>query len=1108
MSGFNIYTSNRMEILAGQLARVVRTPLASPLAPEVIVVQSRGMERWISMELAGLNGISANCSFPFPNVFLEGIFKQMMPDLPEVSAFDREIMTFRLMKIIPGFLSGVGFEDIKAYLVDDENHLKLFQLSVRIADLFDQYLVFRPQLIFQWEQMKEEKGTPQVWQAKLWRALASGVENRHRARLRENLLEQIRNLRLDPTHLPQRVSIFGISYLPLFHLQVFAELSRLMDIHFFLIQPCREYWADITSDKEIKKIRRKYPQVAENIEWYHFEIGNRLLAAMGALGRDFFKLVSDLDCGIHGQFEEPGESSVLTCIQSDILNLTDRETIASDEGGSRLSDPRPSNGLRPEPFRMSGQDTSIQVHSCHSPMREIEVLHDNLLGMFEEEPALLPKDIIVMMPDVETYAPYIRAVFDAQTDASLRIPFSIADQSARNGSRIIEGFLALLEIADSRFEAVQVVDLLAFPGIKEKFDLLESDIITIERWVADTHIRWGIDADSRIDAGLPGFRENTWQAGLERLVLGYAMPGETRDMFNGILPYDFIEGGDAGILGKFLEFVDRLFTWSKKLNASRKLSEWQKILFALLDHFFRPDENGERELQLLRNLLDELADTEKYSDYREDIPPAVIRFHLKSRLAQTNYGSGFLTGGVTFCALLPMRSIPFEVVCLIGMNNDAYPRDYQPLNFDLIARFPKPGDRSRRNDDKYLFLESIISARKKLYISYVGQNIRDNSTVPPSVLVSELLDTIETSVDACGTNILEKILTIHRLQPFSPWYFRQKTGLFSYSNENMLACVGAAEKGKPRPFVTEQLPMTPEEAEEWRQLDLEAVCLFFNHPVRFLIQNRLGIMLEDEVTLSEVRETFVLAALEKFLVEQNLFKTRLSGLALEDFRPVQKALGQLPHGNVGDYHYNRMTIDVENFVSRIERFTGAKPQNPMEIDFEISGFHLRGRLSEISDTGYVHIRYARKRVKDLLRTWIYHLVLCHETLPDFHLNSYLICKDSAVRFDRVRGSRQVLEDMLVLFRQGLSEPIHFFPESSFAYADHMRLESTTDESALNKAKKKWLAANSAKKFARGESDDPYYDLCFRHKDPLDDAFKQIAMKVFTPLLAHCREIIL
>ncbi|MEJ2167058.1 MAG: exodeoxyribonuclease V subunit gamma, partial [Desulfobacterales bacterium] len=243
-----IYTSNRLEILAEQLARLVRTPLPSPLTPEIIVVQSRGMERWISMTLAALNGVSANCLFPFPNAFLEDIFKRMMPDLPDTSPFDPGLMTFRLMQIIPASLEQRQFESLKTYLAG-EDQLKLFQLSGKVADLFDQYLVFRLELIFQWEQGKEEKEQPQTWQAGLWRKLTADYGQRHRARLRKMLLEKIQQPGDDRLNLPARVSIFGISYLPLFYLQAFAELSSVMEVHFFLIDPCREYWADIVSDR-------------------------------------------------------------------------------------------------------------------------------------------------------------------------------------------------------------------------------------------------------------------------------------------------------------------------------------------------------------------------------------------------------------------------------------------------------------------------------------------------------------------------------------------------------------------------------------------------------------------------------------------------------------------------------------------------------------------------------------------------------------------------------------------------------------------------------------------------------------------------------------------
>jgi exodeoxyribonuclease V gamma subunit len=1107
MSGLHIHISNRMEILAQALARIVRIPSPSALTPEIIIVQSRGMERWVSMALAELNGICAAAYFPFPNAFLEDLFKKMRPDLPEISPFDPEIMTFRLMRIIPRQLNQTGFDHLKTYLADDDSGLKLFQLSSRIANLFDQYLVFRPQLIFQWEAKKEEKKQPQLWQAKLWRELAKGKEHLHRARMRENLLEGLKHPDFDPANLPQRVSIFGISYLSPFHLQAFAALTEFLEIHFFLIDPCREYWADIVSERELKKMRRGSPRVAENIEWYHFEKGNRLLAAMGALGRDFFEMVADLDGEIHEQFEDPGELSVLTGIQSDILHLKDREVSPAEAPAKAASAESPMFESHPQPLTMLSGDTSIQVHSCHSPMREIEVLHDNLLAMFEDDSDLMPKDIIVMTPDMDTYAPYVQAVFAAQIDDALRIPFSIADQSPRRESRIVEGFLALLDLSGSRFGAAQVVGFLEFPAIKEKFGLVDSDLNVIERWIKDTGIRWGIDKNSRLRAGLPGYSENTWRAGLERLLLGFAMPGENRHLFNGILPYDNIEGAEVQILGKLLEFIDRLFEWVEILDRPKKLHEWQTALLTLLENFFMPDENTERDLQYLRNMLADLSDKETLAGFNHNIGPAVIGCYLKSLLEQKNYGANFLTGGITFCAMLPMRSIPFKVICLIGMNNDAFPREYQSLNFDLIAKYPKIGDRSRRNDDKYLFLESIISARHKLYISYVGQSIQDNTLIPPSVLVSELLDNIENSFTAPGKDILERIVTIHRLQPFSSAYFKGDSGLFSYSLENMLACDGAGEKRVARPFISQALPMTAEEEQTWQTLDLDSLCLFFSHPTKFFLQRRLGIVLEDVVPLSDERETFNLNPLERYLIGQNLLKSRLSGVTPADFEPVQKAMGQLPHGSVGDYHYQEMSIEVEKFLEKIEGFIGAVPKKPIEVDFEIADFHIRGRISEVSEAGRVQLRYARLRAKDLLTSWIYHLICCHAGPADYQGTGFLICKDAAVQFDRVTDCGPILQDLLELFHQGLVLPIRFFPNSSYEYAEHLLNKAASELAALNKAKRKWLGSQFSD-YATGESNDPYYDLCFRQSEPLDEVFEDIAVRVFSPLLAYSREIVL
>jgi exodeoxyribonuclease V gamma subunit len=654
---------------------------------------------------------------------------------------------------------------------------------------------------------------------------------------------------------------------------------------------------------------------------------------------------------------------------------------------------------------------------------------------------------------------------------------------------------------------MQVAGLLEFPGIKEKFGLVESDLKTIERWIRETHIRWGIDKDSRLNAGLPGYSENTWRAGLERLLLGYALPGENRFIFNGILPYDNIEGEDAQILGRFLEFTERLFTWAKTMVVPKKLSDWQRELLAALEHFFKPDESSERDLQFLRHLLDGLSEKESASNFHEKLSPEVIRCYLKSVLTQNNYGAGFLKGGVTFGAMLPMRSIPFKIICLIGMNNDAFPRDYQPLNFDLMAKQPQTGDRSRRKDDKYLFLESIVSARSKLYISYVGQSIQDNSRIPPSVLVSELLDTIEKSFELPGKNVLDQIVTTHRLQPFSAGYFQQGSGLFSYSVENMRACVSGAEKTEHRPFISRKIPLSPQELQEWQELELDSICLFFNHPAKFFAQRRLGIILENEAALADERENFELGPLDRYLVEQNLIKSRLAGITSEDFGPVQRALGQLPHGKVGDYRYNEMSIDVESFVAKTAGFTGGTYRPPMEVDFDVANFHLRGRLATITEAGCVHIRYARQRAKDLLNSWIYHLVFCHLSPPGSRPCSFMICKDSTVQFEPVADGIGIIEDLLALLHRGLEQPIHFFPDSSYEYAVHLLQKAASKQAALNKARRRWNGSDFAK-FSRGESEDSYYDLCFRSADPLDESFKKIAVSVFSPLLACAREIML
>ncbi|MGD8797124.1 MAG: exodeoxyribonuclease V subunit gamma [Desulfobacterales bacterium] len=1095
MPGLNIFTSNKLEILATQLAQQLKKPVSKTLKPEIIVIQSSGMERWISQELARFNGICANIHFPFPNTFLDHIAQQVMPDEEQPSAFEPDVLMFRIMSALPECTIRPGFERLKAYLTDDASRLRELQISSKLADLYDQYQVFRPEMIIRWEQGENPEHANDHWQAELWRQLQEGRQNQHRASQQRNLIQRIQAHPESFPDLPHRFFMFGISYLPRFHLETFAALSEVVETNLYLLNPCQEYWGDIVSQKQMQRIQRTYAHSAEVATELHLEEGNRLLASMGSHGRDFHTVISGFDFQIHENYQDPGCTTLLSCIQSDILNLRDRRPIPASTNNQ--DDSMTATTYAPV-LAIKPSDTSIQIHCCHSPMRETEVLHDNLLSMFEADSQLRPKDIVVMTPDIDAYAPYIQAVFDTVIDKRLQIPFSIADRGAREQGRLVDGFSLFLELKDARFSVSRVLRLLEAPGVREKFGLNRRDIEIVERWIRDTRIRWGIDADHRRKLGLPAVSENTWHAGIRQLLLGYAMPENQLRMFDDILPYDAVEGADIHSLGKFLNFCDAVFQYARELIGAKSLRTWSIFFKRLLDEFFQPGEETEREIKRLRSILDNLGQRQTDADFDDKLEFEPIRFYLERQLDKLQFSSGFMTGGVTFCAMLPMRSIPFKVVCLMGMNSDAFPRDFQPLSFDQIVQHPRPSDRSRRNDDKYLFLESIISARNTLYISFVGQSIQDNSRMPPSPLVSELLDTIEKGFELPGQNIREHVLRFHRLQAFSPEYFTRESPLFSYSSENCDAAAFINNNKTASPLITDTIPLTAAEKTEWHNLDIDSLCRFFSHPTRFLLEQRLGIYLEQTAVLTEKREDFELDPLDQFHVGQNLLKTRMSGHDLDACRAAQMARGYFPHGNVGTLLYNNMSSAVEQFANRVETLQEKYIAGPSEKHIDIDEFSLLVRMPKIYEHGLVQYRYANQRAQDLLGLWIYHLALCDNVQTNLPRTSIMLFKNSVWKFDLVDHPRTILAELLSAFKAGLEKPLHFFPATSFVYVFQQQINNRSEKAAMAAARRNWMGND----YSRGESDDPYIDICFKSADLLDSHFADVSHAVFGPLLAN------
>jgi exodeoxyribonuclease V gamma subunit len=1070
--GLHLHTSNRLETLAAGLAEVTSQPLSSPFRAEAIVVQSQGMARWIKQRLADVLGVCANVSFPFPNEFASGLFLALFPELPAKPPFDRDVMLWLVMKHLPALLDEPAFDDPGRYLANRADLRQRYQLARKIAHLFDQYFIFRPDLIRAWDQHED----PQ-WQAQLWRRIRADIPHRHPAELHEAVAGLLQRPGLDGSRLPERLSIFGISALPPFHLELFTALGAHLPVRLFVVEPSRHYWGDITSGREEERLLKRHRRDPADAAALHLECGNRLLASLGPLGRDFLKLIySSGDWQEHDRFSEPEANTLLTHLQSDILNLRDR---GRDET---------------PPQTISSDDDSIHVHSCHSPLREMEVLQDHLLDWFNRDPLLAPRDIVVMVPNIEDYTPFIEAVFGSPEDESRRIPFRIADRGARQASQLIQVFLALLHLPQTRLGAATVLALLENRAVQNRFSLSENDIELARHWIEETRIRWGAGAEHRARLELPALPDNTWRAGIDRLLLGYAMGGDGKAMFDGIVPYDDLEGDPAPTLGRLAGFIERLFDTVTDLGQTRSLRDWSARLRRLLDDFMQPDEDNERDHQHLRAALDALTKQHELSRFDDPVDLGVILEHLTPELEQDHHGAAFLSGGVTFCALKPMRSIPFKVVCLAGMNDAVFPRPNAHLSFDLMARSPRLGDRSTRNDDRYLFLETILSSRERFYLSYVGQSLRDNGSIPPSVVVSELLDYLER-----GFNFKrEQLVTRHRLQAFHEAYFRTGTGLFSYSVENCRASQSARHPAAIRgPFLG---PSLGEPEPDFRLLTLEDLGRFLCNPAAGLLERRLRLRLRQVAGALEDREAFDLDARDAYSLRQELLDDRIDGVESTQTLEQIAARGVLPLGRVGRARSRSISAAVESFWQRLSGFEPHRTGSAIDLDLTLAGFRLTGRIIPRADGGLLSYRAASVKPQDILRLWIQHLAA---QVNGHHVESVLVGTDATHRYRPCENALELLHAFLELYWQGLCRPLKFFPRSSLAFVKAEEKSASGRKSRvtpLDEALREWEGIEFG--LLPPERDDPAYNLCFGDTLPLDEEFTTLARRVFAPIIQH------
>ncbi|ENC0930668.1 exodeoxyribonuclease V subunit gamma [Escherichia coli] len=1096
-----VYHSNRLDVLEALMEFIVeRERLDDPFEPEMILVQSTGMAQWLQMTLSQKFGIAANIDFPLPASFIWDMFVRVLPEIPKESAFNKQSMSWKLMTLLPQLLEREDFTLLRHYLTDDSDKRKLFQLSSKAADLFDQYLVYRPDWLAQWEtgHLVEGLGEAQAWQAPLWKALVEytdelGQPRWHRANLYQRFIETLESATTCPPGLPSRVFICGISALPPVYLQALQALGKHIEIHLLFTNPCRYYWGDIKDPAYLAKLlTRQRRHSFEDRELPLFrdsenagqlfnsdgeqDVGNPLLASWGKLGRDYIYLLSDLESSQElDAFVDVTPDNLLHNIQSDILELENRAVAGVNiEEFSRSDNKRPLDPL----------DSSITFHVCHSPQREVEVLHDRLLAMLEEDPTLTPRDIIVMVADIDSYSPFIQAVFGS-APADRYLPYAISDRRARQSHPVLEAFISLLSLPDSRFVSEDVLALLDVPVLAARFDITEEGLRYLRQWVNESGIRWGIDDDNVRELELPATGQHTWRFGLTRMLLGYAMESAQGE-WQSVLPYDESSGLIAELVGHLASLLMQLNIWRRGLAQERPLEEWLLVCRDMLNAFFLPDAETEAAMTLIEQQWQAIIAEGLGAQYGDAVPLSLLRDELALRLDQERISQRFLAGPVNICTLMPMRSIPFKVVCLLGMNDGVYPRQLAPLGFDLMSQKPKRGDRSRRDDDRYLFLEALISAQQKLYISYIGRSIQDNSERFPSVLVQELIDYIGQShylpgdealnCDESEARVKAHLTCHHTRMPFDPQNY-QPGNLQSYAREWLPA---ASQAGKAHSEFVQPLPFTLPET-----VPLETLQRFWAHPVRAFFQMRLQVNFRTEDSEIPDTEPFILEGLSRYQINQQLLNVLVEQDDAERLFRRFRAAGDLPYGAFGEIFWETQCQEMQQLADRV--IACRQPGQSMEIDLACNGVQITGWLPQVQPDGLLRWRPSLLSVAQGMQLWLEHLVYCAS--GGNGESRLFLRKDGEWRFPPLAAEQALhyLSQLIEGYREGMSAPLLVLPESGGAWLktcyDAQNDAMLDDDSTLQKARTKFLQAYEGNMMVRGEGDDIWYQRLWRQLTP-------------------------
>ena len=1085
--------SNRFEILIERLLEQLDEKGPDPFSAPQVIVPSTALERRIELALADRHGICANVEFSYLGQWLWRQIARIVEVQPD-SPFAPEVLAWRVYEA----LGDTAFTDrharLKSYFAGADAVMRL-DLARHIAQLIEHYITYRPQFLAAWSAKKRAPiegldaigKEDEAWQAALWRRLSTeiGAATEHPSVTFFNRIAAMDHAALSAAALPESAHVFCLPSLPPLHLDMLRQLSRVTRLQLYVLNPCQEYWFEVVD-------RKRLGWLAARDRAEHHEVGNSLLAAWGKQTQAHIDLLFTGE----SEIEETG-SAFLASDQSTLLGQIQDAILALEE-------------LQPGSVKLAKNDRSLEVHVCHSLTRELEVLQDQLLALFAGPNPPRPSEILVVTPQLDEAAPLIDAVFGTGPPRR-HIPYAITGQPQRRVNPIARALCDVIALTLGRHPASAVFDLLMQEPVAARFDLDGDDLESIRSWIEESGIRWALEADERKQHGLPATESHTFVDGLQRLYLAYAM-GESSASIDGRIGAGNPEGQDALALGSFWRFVEVLRQLRRDWRRPKDAQGWREALGGALERSAAERIEWSEDFRIVRKAIADLKDHMERGGLKSPVPLEVVQSALGELLDDPARG-GVPSGRVTFSSMSGLRNLPYRIVCAVGLDDGKFPTAGRALEFDLMALAPRRGDRQRRTDERNFFLDLLLAARERLHLSYAGRSVRDNSTKPPSVLIAELLDY---AVRACGKDaegeeaIREQLVVEHPLQPFASEYFstgtdRKKRSFNAEYCEALRAQASAPPAPESVPGADDDeeapdpglpffpAPLAPPE-DEWRVVRLDQLRQFFANPCRFLLGNRLGIAMPEQSEELLDDEPFLPEWPARQAMAERLLAPALAGASEAALLELARAGNEFPSGPLGEAALASEIRLLRSFAQGLREDIGGAPPQPHAgaLEFEIEGetWRLEGAVGELYGGRLVRSRYDDVRVSDYLAGWIAHLFLC-ATLKTPAATRWH-SRDGSYTLEPYAQARERLAELMALYREGLRQPLRFFPKSAWAYV--------ANDGTLRKAREKWLSPNNP---AFGESHDPAYRLALRGTaEALDEHFVELANRVLQPLHRH------